>query len=377
MSIKVPLYLCGFFSVPASLVASTWGTLRDLEIYSFEGSSSMKAVIDYLVNEYSRTDHLIFSNIQAVGSNSGLERLLDGYADFALVSQDVTELAKKHQDKWHKRKLRTITLAKEAMMLLYKPPRNCSEELDITESNVKYIYSVFSGHRHKDVQRFDWSHLISGCSGKIIPWVKSSGPTRSGTAYAFVDNPVLKNQDQDWLKKVRENYGNDFQDIKYTSESNLLSWNSFVSNLVEGSMIYLPSSFVFTNMEEINENGVKIAKLNNKEINLSNFSKEVKKGGYEWGRTYNLIYSTEKFVKDETTIQSSSGNIENNNGTKKSNKQKFVKWILENLNNVKGMSLIPVEDQDKDETKSDQDLKKYGVPFLVSQTQEPQQLQTH
>ncbi|AEG72342.1 putative ABC-type phosphate transport system periplasmic phosphate binding protein [Mycoplasma haemofelis Ohio2] len=319
--------------VPTSMVYSTYGYKEGLRVYSFEGSASMKSAMDLLLFSYGTVED-IGINIQTIGSSGGLEKVLSGKTDFALVSHDVSEFKNgKYKTQWESKKIRTLTLAKELMTVVYKPPRGCHEDLVISKDNVNTFYSVFSGHRHSEMKGSHFSDLLKNdnvnqrCKVKIKAWVRSSGPTKSGTATAFVNNPILTSQTShnEWLQKVKSpSYGNEVKTLFYAPESNALAFSHFVKNLREGSMIYLPSSFVFTNWSIIRKLGLKVAKFkqSESEISLSKHNFKSQSGKYNWERQFNLLYSVDTITGD-------------------SGKNKLVKYIAENVGSLEVLHLIP------------------------------------
>ncbi|CBY92028.1 putative periplasmic phosphate-binding protein PstS (Mycoplasma type) [Mycoplasma haemofelis str. Langford 1] len=323
--------------VPTSMVYSTYGYKEGLRVYSFEGSASMKSAMDLLLFSYGTVED-IGINIQTIGSSGGLEKVLSGKTDFALVSHDVSEFKSKYNTQWESKKIRTLTLARELMTVVYKPPRGCHEDLVISSENIKTFYSVFSGHRHSEMKGSHFSDLLKNnnnprCRAKIKAWVRSSGPTKSGTATAFVNNPILtqqtqqtqQTQDSAWLQKVKSpSYGNEVKTLFYAPESNALAFSHFVKNLRGGSMIYLPSSFVFTNWSIIRKLGLKVAKFkqNENEISLSKHNFKSQRENYKWERQFNLLYSVDTITGD-------------------SGKNKLVKYIAENVGSLEVLHLIP------------------------------------
>nr|WP_014271948.1 substrate-binding domain-containing protein [Mycoplasma haemocanis] len=332
--------------LPTSMVYSTYGYKEGLRVYSFEGSASMKGAMDLLLFSYGATEN-IGINIQTIGSSGGLEKVLAGKTDFALVSHDISEFKDgKYKGQWNSKGIKTLTLATELMTVVYKPPKGCHEPLVISESNINTFYSVFSGHKHPNMKGFHFSDLLNDgnnnprCKVEIRAWVRSSGPTKSGTATAFVNNPLLtkdKAKEEAWLQKVKSpSYGNEVKTLFYAPESNALAFGHFVKNLKEGSMIYLPSSFVFTNWSMIRKLRLKVAKFkhNGQEVSLKKSSFKTPDNNYSWKRQFNLLYSV-------TTI------------TNDPDKKKLVQYIADNVGSLEVLHLIPNNDCCKDITSKD------------------------
>lgn len=309
-------------------ILSVWAiysaTQKDSNIivFNFEGSSSMKPIMEFLMHKYQNenreknAEEIISFNISAVGSNAGLKKILSGDADFALVSHDILKLPKdsNYSDKWKEKKLKTITLAKEAMLVLYKAPAGCDSSMVISSQNIANLYSVFSGHKYESSDLNLKSLIVDAdgkCDSELFPWVKSTGPIKSGTAKAFVANPLLnsfcngksngeKNKCDEWVKKVKSGYGSNVR-LNYVPESTSLHWDNFKSNLKVGSITYLPSHFVFSNWEVIQEQGLKVAQYKKGdsdsavELKLENFDKQW--DNYNWFRTFNLVYSVDSVNK--------------------------------------------------------------------------------
>lgn len=258
--------------VAGSAVSLYTGTRVDenIVVFNFDGSASMKPIIEFLMNKYAaqKRDKKVVFNISTVGSNSGLKKMLSGNSEFALVSHDISHLPKNEEYKsiWQSKKLKTITLATEAMVVLYKPPKKCTQELVLSQDNIQKLYSLFSGFNAPGVSTpIRFSHLLDNasdvnCQVDVHVWVKSTGPVKSGTSKAFMDNPLFKekcttsssggsqcNQEcGEWCRKVIGGYGEEYK-LNYVPEPTNLHWDSFRHNLRDGSMTYLPSNFVLQN----------------------------------------------------------------------------------------------------------------------------------
>ncbi|GCE63221.1 substrate-binding domain-containing protein [Candidatus Mycoplasma haematohominis] len=317
---KVVVLTGGVGSLSVWSIYSASAEDANIVVFNFEGSSSMKPIMEFLMSKYQEENknkrEIISFNISSVGSNAGLKKILSGDSSFALVSHDISKLPQdeKYKNKWKSRKLKTITLAKEAMVLIYKPPKGCDKEIVVSSENISKIYSVLSGYSY-ETQNLTFKSLInendeSGkCDSFIFPWVKSTGPIKSGTAKAFVDNPLLsdfckskdngnKDKCEAWVKNVKSSYGKDFR-LNYVPEPTRLHWDNFKSNLQVGAITYLPSHFVFLNWDEISKEGLKIAKYkpNGTDIALTSENFESQINNYTWNRTFNLVYSIDDLNK--------------------------------------------------------------------------------
>lgn len=315
------LFLGAICAGAAASLYAGMKTDKDMVVFNFDGSSSMKPAIEFLMNKYAASDEAknkkIVFNISTIGSNSGLKKLLNGTSEFALVSHDISSYPKSNTYKsdWNSKQLKTITLATEAMIILYKPPRGCDGEITLSKQNINKLYSVFSGFKFpNDTKPIKFSDLLddayssnTNCQVDIHAWVKSTGPMKSGTSKAFVDNPLFREicqtnavdgktecneQCGEWCKKVIESYGNDYQ-LNYVPESISLHWDSFRNNLRDGSMTYLPSSFVLQNWDEISKLKIKFAKYKkSKDESIVAFTNDLNEQNQEWIRSYNIVYST-------------------------------------------------------------------------------------
>lgn len=269
---------------------------NNLEVLNIDGSSYMKPMIEFLISKIENKD--LFINVSSVGSNMGMQKIVESKTDVALVSHgNIEEI---YSINLNDKKLKKVEIGKEAMLILYKPPDNCNSELMISTSNIKDIYSIFSGWKYsKDIDpKINLKDLISGgdesCSSNVSPLVKSLGPIKSGSAKAFVENPLLTElTEKDFVLKVKKGYGSEVVTLIKTSESNVFHWKQFVENLSPGKMTYFPSSFVFKNKEDLDRLGIKIAKVKYGENEISIKDKKTLEdnlNSYKWIRTLNLIY---------------------------------------------------------------------------------------
>lgn len=295
------------------------------------------------------------ANIQTSGSFSGLNKLLNKQSDFALISQDVTKWknTSKYNQEFKNLKIKTIALGEEAILLLYKQPEECTDKLVMSSNNVKKIYSLFSGHKNTGDGEFDdYKTLVNStndkCSANITTFTRTGGPDKSGTAYSFFHaNPLFSTEgtQDEWTKKVLSSTtGKDFKNlkIKYTPESNALSFDHFTRDKSRASMIYLSASFVIANWKKIEDLKIKVADFkkdssSTSSINKDNWETEIIQKNYTWVRKLNLLYS-----------------IADINESKK----EFIKKITKNTSIIKNSYVVPTSFVENGECETDNDNSK-------------------
>ncbi|MBR2055653.1 MAG: hypothetical protein IJ970_01205, partial [Mycoplasmataceae bacterium] len=184
-------------------------------------------------------------------------------------------------------------IAWDGIGIIYKPPQNLDQIVDINEESLAKIYASFSG-----VKRITFGELMGIDNDvEIIPFARNGGSEVSGTADAFLKDSKIKYEESTYWKTeltkeqqieiknklTNGSYGNN---VVQTAEANSQAWNR-IKNGPEGSMIYLSSGFILNNKKEIERLGFKIATYKQTEL----LEEEITKN-YNWYRPLNLMYST-------------------------------------------------------------------------------------
>lgn len=280
---------------------------RKIDNINFEGSSTVKPLIDKLASKYLTTQSDVDINVQAGGSGTGLQRVINNHTNYGNYSDYTTKPATsdKFKKQWANEQLKTITLAWDGIGLVYKKPSGCNHPLIISPQNVNLIYTVFSGTLAKNKNKADYSFdkIIglqnnSACNIASSAYARAGGSKRSGTTLAFLHN----NANFDFNKFKKDNlvqvdalengaYGSDISVIE-TGEANSAAWSTIVSDNRPGSMIYLSTGFIMQNWDQIKAAGFEVAGYQNQKqnvfINPENFASEITKN-YLWFRPLNTV----------------------------------------------------------------------------------------
>ena len=299
---------------PIALITSFATNWKHQIVVSCVGSSGVKPFIELLSNSYA--DHSYDITVEAGGSGFGIDELAKKHCNIGTSSTNPYTLVNNNEITkkiWKNNMIKTITFGWEAICLIYKLPSSLSEntiksfEISINERNVDKLFSVFSGFKSKDSE-INWKDFINDENwnqfdvidqtflkqSTMIPYVRSGGNTTSGTAAAFClethfENFNFENLDPNQKKAfISGQYGNDYE-MYQTDEANSRSWDMFCKNDIPGSMIYLSSGFVETNIDLIKKHGYKIAQYNNINYTIEN----VKNRTYKWFRPINCSFSLE------------------------------------------------------------------------------------
>lgn len=285
------LFLGILFIGISTTIVLTSGILSNAALINVAGSSAVQPLMVAFANKYPNSDLVT----QAGGSGAGIRSVIEGTKDIGMASkwpkviegglkEGATELNKSDALNWKQREIKTVTIAWDGMGVVYKPINPKSDNvIDVNDVTINQIYKVFAGH-----EKFKLSDLgVEGDDTFISPYARSGGATVSGTADAFFKDSNLKVTDE--VKKdekiinalINGNYG---PNTKTTSESNSQAW-SFVKNENKiGSMTYLSAGFINNNIEEIKNNGFKVAKYKTITIELANIA-----NGYDWFRPLNIM----------------------------------------------------------------------------------------
>lgn len=73
----------------------------EIAVFNFYGSSSMRTLMEFMLYRYSQSgsSQKVSFNVSSIGSSSGLDKLLQGSNEFALVSFDASNLYNENEYK--------------------------------------------------------------------------------------------------------------------------------------------------------------------------------------------------------------------------------------------------------------------------------------
>lgn len=291
-TLKLASLIIGFAGVVGTTVAisTSWDHLSSI---SFGGSSSVLSLINELSKVYQPADIVA----TAGGSGAGINAVLANIKEIGMASKDPgivkdgVDVEDPLYKKWAERKIKTMTIAWDGIVIVYKPSAKDQNSLIIDEENIAQIYAAISG-----VKTVSFKDLGLNGNTNIIPFARNGGSQTSGTADAFWKDSNLKFKDSKYWKslskeeqkKIENNLktGDYPETVFQTAESNSQTWDR-IKNEKEGAMTYLSAGFVFNHKKEIEDKGFKIAQykggVNPSETTVAN--------GYNWFRPFNLMFS--------------------------------------------------------------------------------------
>lgn len=314
-----------FFSSIAAIIpigfivgfATAWNAPQSINA---AGSSSVEPLMTVFGNNYTAADVVV----QSGGSGEGIKDAADLSKDLGNSSknpyqtvEDAT-VEKNGYDKtmWKDHYTKTVTIAWDAISIVYKPLHQSDPVLDINSSNIYKLYTAFSG-----IQKVTYADLgIAGNNTYLYPYARTGGANASGTATSFMtqsgfDIPNWNEQSNNTVYEKLYNGDYVSGNVRTTSESNVDSWNMFSSENKPGGIIYLSLGFVSINKSIIEGDGYKIATYNGVQPTTDN----VKNRSYGWYSPLNTILSlnnandaTKNFVWWIVTSQSAQDLIEKN-----------------------------------------------------------------
>ncbi|WP_228444794.1 substrate-binding domain-containing protein [Mycoplasma tullyi] len=265
-------------------------------VINTRGSSSVQPFMDALSALYAKYEPVEIS-VQAGGSTAGITSVLDGTSNIGNASRsprtqviDNPLLARL----WEDLKIKTVTLAKDAIAIIYKKPANTSSnDFYVDSNNISRLYDAFAGFESVPLSDFYFGNQEIP-NDQIIPFARSGAASVSGTAEAFLHNSnLIRQRDLNKLTldalRGRIDYGNN---TITTGESNVETYNFFKTNArFVGSMTYLSLGFILNNLEMIKNDGFDILnyKINDQLIVPS--IETVSNGEYRWVRPYNSVFS--------------------------------------------------------------------------------------
>ncbi len=330
--------------VPVSIVIGFSTNWENTISISCVGSSGVKPFVEYFGYNYSAGGFGTDVTVEAGGSGFGISQVAEGYANIGDISKDpFSNVEKDYKQQWKDRNVKTVTIAWEAMCMIYIPPKNLTRaELDLlndsenfkldvnaskinasnekgepfkapdgSEGNMNTLYSNFSGYldgpmEHRlsladfvivtDAGQNDLAYksLMAKLEATPInPYVRTGGSNLSGTAAAFYETSHIDDAHNGLTERQQlafedGAYGNQVP-VRETDEANSRAWDMFSKDNNAGGMVYLSSAFVQCNQELINDAGYKVMSYNGYDFNIENTTH-----GYEWYRPINCALSVDK-----------------------------------------------------------------------------------
>lgn len=284
------------------------------------GSSTMQPLLEEISAIYKKSE--ISAN--SGGSTFGITSVVTNKKNIGMLSKEpdisvaglpgVNGVSGQYKKEWSEFGIKTITLAKDAIGIIYK----ANELLDINNDNVQDFYKVFCGD-----SSISFKNLMPNANNTMsfIPFARAGGGHESGTAEAFIKYNGLPNGSESNLKMVQVN-GKDVWTIlsngdynlgvQQTNESNLETWE--VIKNYDGNKIpisYLSAGFILNNYDEITKNGFKVATYNGGKT-LIDKNNEINNLDYDWYRPLNLLLRTNN-IQNEKSISD------------------FIEWLVGNL----------------------------------------------
>ncbi len=265
------------------------------------GSSAVKPILEKIANVYQNKINSNFDLIiDAGGSSTGIESIAYGYTQIGNTSRNpkpnevgyVGENKGRYNENWISNNLKTITLGWDGIAIIYKQPKNATNELNINKDNIWKLYQVMTGYYDGQVMTLNDLTPNAG-DVQIFAYPRSGGAFKSGTADAFANDsnlcqpsnaPTNKEEIQNALKNGQYNFkkGN----VIVTNESNAETWLKVLNDNKDGAITYLSTGFVLNNLDEILKSGFKIALYNNNKLSYESIALD-----YMWVRPINNIIS--------------------------------------------------------------------------------------
>ncbi len=303
---KIHLILCLGFCAFISFVILLCINWTNLKIIYAAGSSAIAPLMEQLNVVYRQTNKNanIDLNVSPTGSGNGIESIVSNKKQLGNVSRSPSieeagapafdnnpKISGKFSEQWEREQIKTITLGWDSIAIIYK--LNDDNILNIDDNNISNLFQAFAGSK-----KLTFNELDNKINSDVIlkPYARTGGATKSGTTEAFIKSTNLKVSDdkatQDAIKVISN--GSYSKEIITTKESNIETWMQ-IKNAEIGSITYLSGGFVISNLNEIKNNGFKIATYNSNVLSINKVTK-----GYNWYRPLNTLASTnvDDYVKD-------------------------------------------------------------------------------
>lgn len=277
-------------AIPIGLVIGFSNSWVQFPSVSVSGSSAMEPLLSILGDSYGDAD----VSVVAGGSGAGVKAAVLQEKDIGNSSANPysrvqkATIAKDEYDlgMWNEKEMKTVTVAWDAIAIVYKPISNADTTLNLTNDNIAKLYEVFAGQNSYPI-----NYLINGStsSASWTPYARTGGAKASGTATSFLKESGFSNASTipSNISKILDegSYG---KKTVQTAESNIESWTRIKSDNQPGSIIYLSLGFVSKNIAEITSSGFKVATYNGKDANKANIDSKQ----YLWFSPLNSIFST-------------------------------------------------------------------------------------
>ena len=328
--VKNSLYVL-LILIPVGFVCTFAVPFKNAKTISCVGSSGVKPFVEDFAKIYFK-DKNIDVNVDAGGSGFGISQVANNFTNIGTASKNpFVSVKESYKTQWINNKIKTVTIAWEGICIVYIPPKNISQNIDLNqvlnldERNIINLYRTFSGFNdglpsdranlalflNDNISISDVDHELFA-NQTIVPYARSGGSLTSGTAASFFecchfDYDKTKLTERQIASFENGNYGNDFK-LYDTDEANSRAWSVFASNNIPGSMIYLSSSFVEQNYNLIEKNKYGILAYDNIKYKSDKIA-----NGYNFFRPLNLLLSinassqTLKFIEDILSYSTARG----------------------------------------------------------------------
>ncbi len=259
---------------------------------SATGSSSVLPVMKDYATSFAKKRKILV-NVTSGGSGKGLNDAMHQNADLGNMSSskenDILSNAS-HKKDWTTNKLRTITLNKDAIVMMVHLPSNLAKnnadhKLTIDASALAHLYQG---------SNITWSDLIVNSWAKndtdsnITPMGRTGGADASGTSEAFFNG--LSNLAR--AKFDSDDKNHDHKNIITTNESNSQAFNKL--NNIKGGITYLSLGYALENSSDTiaiaHIKGFASKSATQKTI-MNPSIKNAQDGTYNWVRPFNSAFS--------------------------------------------------------------------------------------
>ncbi len=311
--------------IPIALIACFAVPFKKFPTIYAAGSSSLQSLVTEFGDEWKSETDLI---VQGGGSGFGMKSIATNSKDIGLASKNTYSSVQKatmekngyNKETWEKNWIKTLTIGWDSISIVYKSKiPNVKMYLDINangnnESSMSKLYKMFSG-----VSKYKVSDFISlpyESNEYFVPYGRTGGAKASGTATSFMYESTFdwnENEKKDSelvLAKDALETGNYLNNnVRTTSESNVETWNKVKNENMDNAIVYLSTSFVLQNYDDLQKNNFNVAYFNGENptdyINNENGSDKkldiefLKR--YKWFSPFNIMISlnnTREEVKD-------------------------------------------------------------------------------
>lgn len=301
--------------IPIAFVLAFSFNQKNSTTISCVGSSGVKPFIETLSTDYLKQHKEIDITVEAGGSGEGINQVSKGFCHIGDSSKDPYSVIKDNE-LWKTNRIKTVTVSWEAICLVYIPPvsgltdEQLDTMLDVNDNNVSKLYAAFSGYKgtllNSNPKVGDFLSTAAQSflneqqketlnNSAFVPYARTGGSTTSGTAYSFFNDSKFAdphtglNQDQIDAFETGT-YGSEWE-IVQTDEANSRAWDMFQKNNKPGSVVYLSSGFVESNIELIRKYRYGIFSYNGNPYSINNLS-----NGYNWCRPLNLMFSLNSYI---------------------------------------------------------------------------------